>query len=310
MLKKIYAVLFLLLPLGIAAQYHPDSIRTKHVIVVVIDGPRYSETFGDSACTYIPNMGGELLRESVLYTNFRNNGPTYTNSGHTAITTGRYQRINNGRGSLPRQPSFFQYYLKQKGEDKNKAWLVSSKGKLELLANTRDKKWWNTYMPMSYCGVNGNSAEYQGDFVTLKKIKQVIQDERPNLMLINFLEADATAHQNNWEGYVNGIRHCDEHVKELWDFIQNDPEMKDQTTLLVTNDHGRHLDGRKEGFKEHGDGCEGCRHISLMAFGPDFKKDVRISCEGELIDISKTIGFLLKFEVPTSKGRILYEMFR
>ena len=55
--------------------------RTQKVIVLIIDGPRYSETFGDSTCQYIPNLSKELAPQGVLFTNFRNNGKTNTNSG-------------------------------------------------------------------------------------------------------------------------------------------------------------------------------------------------------------------------------------
>ncbi|MBI3237830.1 MAG: sulfatase, partial [Flavobacteriia bacterium] len=68
-------------------------------------------------------------------------------------------------------------------------------------------------------------------------------------------------------------------------------------------------DGRRTGFVNHGDGCEGCRHISLLAIGPDFKKDVIVSEAGELIDLSKTISQLLGFDMPTTKGRVLSELF-
>jgi hypothetical protein len=59
--------------------------NTEYVIVLIIDGPRFTETFGDSTYQYIPHLGNELKREGVLLTNFRNNGPTYTISGHSAI---------------------------------------------------------------------------------------------------------------------------------------------------------------------------------------------------------------------------------
>lgn len=283
--------------------------KTEHVVILVIDGPRYTETFGDSTCSFIPRMGKELIHEGVLYTNFRANGPTYTNSGHTAITTGVYQSISNAGKTLPKNPSIFQYYSKEREVDKSKTWIISSKGKLEILANTKNKKWWNVYMPMTYCGVKGQSAEYVGDIQTFEKVKEVFRTDAPNLTLINFLEVDANAHQNDWENYLRTLKNCDEYAYKLWEYIEADPVMGGKTTLLITNDHGRHLNGVKDGFKSHGDKCEGCRHISLLAMGPDFKKDVVITAPGELIDISATIAEILGFCMPTSKGKVLTDLF-
>ena len=283
--------------------------KTKYLIVFVIDGPRYTETFGDSTYALIPRMGKELVKEGVLYTNFMNNGVTHTCPGHTAIMTGIYQSISNDGKELPKQPSFMQYYLKEKGADKNDAWVISSKGKLQVLANTKNKKWRDSYQPNSYCGLNGNGLDYVGDAMTWKKIEQVFSCSTPKLTLINFLEADVKGHENKWEAYKQGIKDCDEYVYKLWNMIQSNPRMKDQTTLLVTNDHGRHLDGHKNGFINHGDKCMGCKHINLLAMGPDFKKNVIIDKGGELIDISKTISEMFHFDMPSSKGRILTEMF-
>lgn len=284
--------------------------KTQYVVILVIDGPRWTETFGDSTCALIPKMGKELVKDGVLYTNFRNEGSTTTTAGHTAITTGFYQSISNGGRELPKRPSMFQYYLKATNADKSKAWLVSSKGKLEVLANTRDKHWWNMYMPSTYCGPNGNSSSYGGDAATFAKAGEVLRTYHPNLLLINLLEVDTHGHGNDWEGYKRGIQHCDQYAFDLWQLIQSDPELKDRTTLFITNDHGRHLDGHKNGFVNHGDKCEGCRHISLLAMGPDFKKGTIVSEKAEMIDIPATISEMLHFDMPTCNGKVLTSLFQ
>jgi len=283
--------------------------KTKYVVILVIDGPRYTETFGDTSCSLIPHMGKEMVKEGVLFTNFRNNGSTTTSAGHTAITTGFYQHISNGGKELPKRPNIFQYYLKSSNADKSKAWIIASKGKLEILAGTRDKHWWNMYMPSTYCGPNGNASSYAGDPGTVEKAKEVITANHPHLMLINLLEVDTHGHGNDWEGYKTGLRRCDQHAYDIWNYIQADPEMKDQTTLFITNDHGRHLDGHKNGFVNHGDKCEGCRHISLLAMGPDFRKGKIVSREAEMIDITATISQMMGFAMPTQKGHLLWDLF-
>ena len=283
--------------------------KTKFVVILVIDGPRYSETFGDSTYQYIPKLGAILKKQGTLYPNFQNNGPTYTIAGHVAMTTGVYQKISNSGKHLPKNPSIFQYFLKAKKADKSEAWIIASKGKLEVLANTRNKKWWSLYMPSTYCGANGNSADYVIDAQTFGKAKEVFKQNTPTLTLINLLAVDAIAHQKDWKGYLEALKKSDEYAFQIWNEIQSNPEMKNQTTLFITNDHGRHLDGHKDGFVSHGDKCDGCKHISLLVLGPDVAQDRVIDKRAELIDISKTISILLGFDMPTSKGRYLKELF-
>ncbi|MGV3613190.1 MAG: sulfatase-like hydrolase/transferase [Fluviicola sp.] len=283
---------------------------TEYVIVLIIDGPRFTETFGDTTYQYIPHLGNELKKEGVLLSNFRNNGPTYTISGHSAIISGRYQRLSNAGKQLPKYPSMFQYYLKEKGVPKSDAWVISSKGKLEVLGNTNYKKWWNVYTPSTYCGLHGNGADYTSDQETFDKVTEVISGNNPpHLMLVNLLAADAYAHSKQWDMYLKSIQKCDDYTFRLWNMIQSNEKMKDKTTLIITNDHGRHLDGHKDGYISHGDNCEGCRHISLLAIGPDFKKNVESKECAEQLDISKTIAELLHFSMPTGKGRVLTELF-
>ena len=280
----------------------------KHHIIVVIDGPRWTETYGDTTYKYIPNLGNVLKKEGTLFTNFRNGGPTYTNSGHTAICTGVHQRISNTGAQLPKNPSIFQYLLKDKNLDKRKAWILSSKGKLEMLANTKKKDWWNEYMPSTYCGVNGSGVGYPSDIRNWETYKSIIQENQPVLTLINLLDVDVWGHQNNWERYIESHLVSDSLVMDLWNMIQTNPDLKDKTNLYITNDHGRHLDGHKDGFKSHGDGCEGCRHISLLAVGPDFNKNVEVSKPYDQVDLTASIATMLGLTMPKSKGCIIPEL--
>ncbi|HQK98709.1 MAG TPA: sulfatase, partial [Bacteroidia bacterium] len=85
---------------------------------------------------------------------------------------------------------------------------------------------------------------------------------------------------------------------------------KDQTTLIVTNDHGRHTAGHLDGFVSHGDSCDGCRHVELFGIGPDFKKNYVTDWHYEQIDISNTVAELMGFYMPTSKGKVIKNIFK
>ena len=283
---------------------------TENVIILVIDGPRMSETFGDSTYKYIPNLANVLAPQGVLLKNFRNNGPTYTNAGHSAITTGVYQRINNSGLELPKNPSIFQYFLKEKGLSKESAWIIASKGKLNILANTKNKKWRNQYVPSAFCGINGSGLGYTADEKNFSDALRILGQYHPKLTLINLLEVDVNGHANLWEGYLKAIQRTDQKALELWNFIENDSIYKGKTTLFITNDHGRHSKGHKDGFVSHGDNCEGCRSIFLIALGPDFKKNSILPNRYEQIDISKTIAEMLHFNEPVSEGQIMKDLFK
>lgn len=310
---KFFVSLLLALLVQIVAYSQDKSIayNTKYVVILVIDGPRYSETFGDTACRYIPNLCNELKNEGVFYSNFRNNGPTYTVPGHTAMTTGFYQKMANTGTALPKNPSIFQYYLANRKTPSSDAYVISAKGKLNVLGKTSNKTWKNQFLPETYCGPNGNGITYGTDAETMEKSTELLTSEKPpHLMLINLLAVDVWGHAGNYKKYLESLVKCDQYALTIWNMIQSNPALKDQTTLFITNDHGRHLDKHKNGFVSHGDNCEGCRHISLLVLGPDCPKGKTIVQEGELIDLSKTISEILNFEMPNLKGRFLEEAFK
>jgi predicted AlkP superfamily pyrophosphatase or phosphodiesterase len=303
---------FLVFSTAVVAQLpqQQQPFKTKFVVILVIDGPRYSETYGAKNCQYSPLLCDSLKKEGTFYEQFMNNGPTFTVPGHTAIVTGNYQRISNAGTALPKQPNIFQYYLKASGKDSTEAFVVASKGKLDVLVNTSQAKWNNQYIGSTYCGPNGNGLGYGRDDKTFEKVSQLITSQNPpDLMLVNLLSVDVYGHANNWDKYLESITQTDKYAAQLWQLIQNNPVLKDQTTLMITNDHGRHLDKVRSGFVNHGCRCEGCRHISLLVLGPDTPKGLVVSKEAEMIDISKTIATLMYFQMPTSKGRFLSAAF-
>ena len=292
------------------AQQKAPEFKTKYVFILVIDGPRYSETYGEPTCKYSPLLCDSLKKEGTFYAQFKNNGPTFTVPGHTAIVTGTYQRISNAGTALPKQPNIFQYFLKNTGLDSTAAYVVASKGKLDVLVNTSQKKWHNQYIASTYCGPNGNGLGYGRDDKTFAKVTELVKSENPpQLMLINLLAVDVYGHANNWDKYLESITQSDKYAAQLWHMIQQNPVLKDQTTLMITNDHGRHLDGVRSGFVNHGCWCEGCRHISLLVLGPDTPKGKIVNEEAEMIDISKTIAEIYRFQMPTSKGNFLLDAF-
>jgi hypothetical protein len=286
----------------------PDSFIAENVVILVIDGPRFTETFGEPTKKYIPNFRDSLLPQATFFSHFYNMGSTFTNAGHASITTGRYQKVENSGLEAPKYPSIFQYFMRDKKRNYNDAWIITSKGKLDILANSRSKGWKNTNLARTWCGPSGEGIGYGNDPYTMQIVDSIIKSFHPRLMLVNLLAPDVNGHAGNWEGYLKGIESTDKQALDLWNLIQSDAIYKNKTALFITNDHGRHCDGHKDGFKSHGGGCECCRHISLTALGPDFKKGKTVDSNYELVDITTTTAKILGLNMATSKGRFISDL--
>jgi hypothetical protein len=313
-LTKNYLQLQLLIVLACVnlISYGQDKKKysTENVIVLIMDGPRYSETWGDSSHKLVPKMANEMAQHGTISTNFRNNGPTFTCSGHTAICTGVYQNVKNDGTELPKHPTMFQYYLKTTGKKQKSAYVIASKDKLSILTNCKKRDWRGRYRPAQDCGKNGLFSGYRSDIDTYNRTLEILEKDKPNLVIVNFRQPDAWGHAGNYEQFLETTKQTDQFIYQIFKYLSENKHYKGKTTVFVTNDHGRHLDGKKDGFINHGDGCEGCRKINFFAAGPDFKRNQIIDIAGEQIDIPVTIGELLGFKIEKSKGRIMKELFK
>lgn len=279
--------------------------RTKHVIVAVMDGVRYSETFGDPQHRYVPRMWRELVPQGVLYTNYYNQGVTVTRQGHSSIASGTWQTVPNGGPRLTR-PTFFDYYRDETGAPKEKTWAIFGKGAYSFAPYSSFPAYGDKFAPSAEIGLGEGSMD--DDRRVLNRILEVMRDHKPALIFANFGYTDHAGHQASFDEYTRAVANVDSLFADLWAAIQADPEYRDATTLILTNDHGRHDDAHG-GYHGHGDGCEGCRHNFLLILGPDTKKGVILDTPASQIDIAPTVGELLGFQTPLAEGRVLAESF-
>lgn len=291
-----------------AADSAVPAWKTRHIVILVIDGPRWTETWGKPGRDLIPVRDKILAPQGVLLSDMANDGPTYTNAGHSALLTGFHQEINNSGLELPRNPSLTQRLIAT-GVDPKAVWVVASKDKLQILTDSAHPEWKRKHVCSSDCGTDGIGSDYRDDSITFERAKNVLSTHHPRLMLINFKEPDSSGHAKKWDRYLENIRITDRYAGAIWEQIQADPVMKDRTTLFITNDHGRHLDGHKDGYISHGDDCAGCRKIELLAIGPDFKKGVISEVHRRQIDVAVTAAALLGLTIPGSEGKVMSELF-
>ena len=286
------------------------DFNTRKLVFISIDGPRWEETWGDNTHQYQPYLRDSLQQLGCIFTNFYNNGITSTVPGHTALLTGHYQNIANNGSEYPMYPSLGQLFLQKRQNSASNSWLISSKDKLEILKSCTQIDWANTYTPNTDCGVNGLGTGYRNDSTTFAHASQTLLQQHPDFIFIHFKEPDASGHSANWQGYLDGIKQGDKYAWEIWKLLQSSAYYKNNTTFVITNDHGRHNNGVADGYISHGDNCVGCRHINLFMAGPDIKQGQIISANYEQTDLHKTICKMYGLFSDYSEGKVINEINR
>lgn len=287
--------LLIVLSLGILpAARVQAAIQTRHVLVVVIDGGRYSETLGEPGTPHHPHMAGELALIGAHPAGMFNLGPTITVPGMSGILTGAIQDIRNDGTERPHTPTVGEVLRKHKGVPDSLVRIVARKPKLEVLGHSDHPLYGAAYGSAIRAGFNS-------DVETFVAGRQELLQYKPAFMLIHFGDTDYEGHANDWPGYLESITRADSLIWQLWLAVESDPELAGRTTMFVTNDHGRH-DALHGGFQNHGDGCPGCRRIELMVVGPDTKSGYASPASFDQRGVAMTAAHLLGVTIPTATG--------
>ena len=95
----------------------------------------------------------------------------------------------------------------------------------------------------------------------------VVAEEKPRLLFVGYGETDEWAHDGRYDLVLQSAHNVDGFIRELWDTMQAIPQYRDQTTFIVTTDHGRG-DG-PENWKNHDWNVEGAENMWIAVLGPD-----------------------------------------
>ena len=112
------------------------------------------------------------------------------------------------------------------------------------------------------------SEDMRLDAITYQFGKQYMIDKKPRVLYLGFDETDDMAHQGNYKFYLQQASKTDAMIADLWSYLQSDPFYKDQTTLIITCDHGR---GQipLDAWRSHGENVAGAEQVWVAIMGPD-----------------------------------------
>lgn len=274
-----------------------EGYSTQRVVYVIIDGPRDTECLEDDTHANVRWMWGVLRPQGVVAHGLYNNGPTQSVPGHAMLACGVYQNLPNDGSVRPTRPLLWEYLRDQRDLPDSAAVIVTGKSKLAVLSHST-----------SQCYGAPDSAivigPMQTDSGVISAFKTYAAVYPPTIAMLCLSDVDETAHTGEWQAYVEAIRTADSLAVALWQWLQQTPPFAGVTALVVAADHGRH----DTDWTGHGCPCHGCRHLPLVAVGPDFKVGQELAePPANIWDLAPTLGLILGLQTPLAQGRVLVE---
>ncbi len=137
----------------------------------------------------------------------------------------------------------------------------------------------------------GNTTRVTGpgaaDAKAIRIGANILRTFRPRLIGITLQNADI-AH-GSYNGYLEVIRRNDAELGKLWDMVQQDPELRDTTSILVLPEFGRDKDLNQRNGLDHGDNSDCLRKVFLVAAGPDFARGKTLRSDNATQDLCPTV---------------------
>jgi len=104
------------------------------------------------------------------------------------------------------------------------------------------------------------------DDLTFITAKEYIKKKLPRVVLLGFGETDEFAHDGRYDLYLEQAAKVDKMIAELWHWVQTTPGYKDNTTFIITTDHGR--GSKKSKWTSHGEFIKGSSQTWMAVLGP------------------------------------------
>jgi hypothetical protein len=147
------------------------------------------------------------------------------------------------------------------------------------------------------------------DMLTYGAAKRYLEEKHPKVLFLGLGETDEFAHKGEYDHYLQKAHQFDEMVAELWYFVQTDPFYKNNTTFIITTDHGR---GKKaSNWNAHGFWIGGSGQTWLATIGQgiapigELQEKAQIYASQIAATISQLLGEKFKSNHPVDDPIVL-----
>jgi hypothetical protein len=223
-------------------------------------------------------LGNVRKNSSVAVTNaFRVSYP-----GYSEILTGRSQDAAIRNNDSIRNPTatVLEFLKKKLALSRNQVALFGSWGVFDFIGESQQG---SILINAGYREASGTARmkelsalqfdartpwdEVRHDFVTVEMALEHLRAEKPRVMHIAFGESDDWAHDRRYDRVLASIQYFDQALRKVWEFVENSPDYRGRTSLVITSDHGR--GSTLEDWHGHGAKIAGAEQIWAAVLGPD-----------------------------------------
>jgi len=144
------------------------------------------------------------------------------------------------------------------------------------------------------------------DVFTHYAAMEELKSKNPKVLYIAYGETDEWAHSGQYRNYLNAAHQVDAWIKQIWEYVQRQPQYKNKTALFITTDHGRG-DAVKKEWTSHGSSIKDAYEIWFAVLTPAMSTKGEIKTEMQLYQkqfaqtIAKLLGYTFKADHPVAE---------
>lgn len=138
------------------------------------------------------------------------------------------------------------------------------------------------------------------DMLTYLSAKEYIQSKHPKVLFLGLGETDESAHGSRYDAYLQEATMVDKMISDLWYYVQTNPYYKDNTTFIITTDHGR--GSKTNSWNTHNPFTKGSGETWMAIIGPDITQPGEMILDQQLYgnQLAVTVAELLGEEFKTT----------
>lgn len=121
-----------------------------------------------------------------------------------------------------------------------------------------------------------------------------LKNKKPRVLFIGYGETDEWAHAGKYKAYLEAAHQVDSWLKEIWQYLQSDPQYRNNTLVFITTDHGRG-DAVKAEWTSHGSKIKGASETWFAILSPNVKSRGEVTEQAQYYakQFAQTIASLL-----------------